>query len=43
MEENICKWYDLQGVNIQNKQMANATQYQTNKKIIQSKMGRSPR
>ena len=40
MEENVCKWYDLQGVNIQNKQMTNTTQYQTNKqKIIQAKNG----
>ena len=40
MEENVCKWYDLQGVNIQNKQMTNATQNQTNKrKIIQAKNG----
>ena len=30
--ENICKWCDLQGVNIQNIQSAPTTQYQ--KKIV---------
>ena len=33
--ENICKWCDLQGVNIQNIQSAPTTQYQ--KKIVKIK------
>ena len=37
MEENICKWCDQQGVNIQNVQTAHKTQYQ--KKAIK-KIGR---
>ena len=29
--ESICKWYDQQGVNIQNIQTAHTTQYQKKK------------
>ena len=32
MEENICKWSDWQGVNVQNIQTAHAAQYQKKKK-----------
>ena len=41
MGENICKWCDLQGVNIQNIQTGHTTQYQKNKQPNQ-KMGRRP-
>ena len=45
--ENICKWSDWQGINIQNIQTAHMTQLknkQTNKpQITQSKMGRRPK
>ena len=34
LEENICKWYDQQGINFQNIQMAYTAQYQkSNQKI----------
>ena len=31
MGENICKWSNWQGINLQNKQTAHAAQYQNNK------------
>ena len=31
MGENICKWYDQQGVNFQNIQIAHTTQYRKSK------------
>ena len=39
MGENICKWYDRQGLNLQNIQTAHTTQQQKNKQPNQ-KMGR---
>ena len=36
MGENICKWRNQQGINLQNIQIAQIAQYQ---KIIQSKNG----
>ena len=34
MAENIYKWWDQQGLNFQNVQIAHTTQYQTNKQPI---------
>ena len=31
MGENICKWSDQQGINLQNKQTTHVAQYQKNK------------
>ena len=42
MGENICKWSDWQGINLQNIQTAPAAQYQKNKQTNQ-KMGISPK
>ena len=39
MGENICKWSNWQGINLQNIQTAQAVQYQKNKQPNQ-KMGR---
>ena len=36
MGENICKWYDQQGANIQNIWMAHTTQYQQTNDVIGS-------
>ena len=33
MEENICKWSNQQGINLQNKQTAHAALHQTNNAI----------
>ena len=41
LEENICKWCNLQELNFQNIQTANTAQYQ--KKKPNQKMGRSPK
>ena len=41
MVEDICKWCDWHGVNIQNIQTTHITQYQKNKQPNQ-KMGRKP-
>ena len=38
--ENICKWYNWQGLNFQNIQIAHTTQCQKNK-IFNQKMGRT--
>ena len=40
--ENICKWYNRQGLNFQNIQMAHTTQWQKSKQPNQ-KMGRWPK
>ena len=42
MGENICKWCDQHGINLQNLQTAHAAQYQKNKQPHQ-KMGRRPK
>ena len=39
MGENICKWCDLQRVNIQNIQTAYTTQFKKKKQTTQSKNG----
>ena len=41
MTENICKWWDQQGVNMQNMQTVHTTQYW--KKQSNQKMGRRPK
>ena len=41
MGENICKWCDWQGINLQNIQTAHAAQYK--KKKFNQKMGRRPK
>ena len=41
--ENICKWIDWQGINLQNMQTAHAAQYQNNKQPNKKKMGRRPK
>ena len=40
--ENICKWRDQQGINLQNIQTAHAAQYQKNKQPNQN-LGRRPK
>ena len=42
MGENICKWCDWQGINLQNLQTAHIAQYQKNKQPNQ-KMGQRPK
>ena len=42
MGENICKWYDWQGINIQNIPITSTTRYQKTKQHNQ-KMGRRPK
>ena len=42
MGENICKWCDWQGINLQNLQTAHVAQYQKNKQPNQ-KMGQRPK
>ena len=37
MGENICKWWDQQGTNLQYTQIAHAAQYQKQNKTAQSK------
>ena len=39
MGENICKWWDWQGINLQNIQITHAAQYQR-KQTTQSKNGK---
>ena len=41
MGENICRWYDRQGISLQNLQTAHAAKYHQNKQPNQ-KMGRRP-
>ena len=36
MGENICKWYDQQGVNIQNIQIAHTTQLKKIEKRVEN-------
>ena len=36
MGENICKWCDQQGVNIEDTQAAHTTQYEKNKQFHQN-------
>ena len=42
MGENICKWSNRQGINLQNIQIAHAAQYQKKKQPSQ-KMGGRPK
>ena len=37
MEENICKWCDWQGINLQNIQTIDTAQYQNNKNLIKKR------
>ena len=36
MGENICKWFDQQGINLQNLQTAHAAQYQKANNLIKN-------
>ena len=42
MGENICRWYDRQGISLQNLQTVHAAKYHQNKQPNQ-KMGRRPK